>query len=202
MRGLHTAFTWERVLCRLVAAWFSYAALILLIHGEGFSQVVYAQEKEGLISVLLISLGFFILYSLIAVAVGKFLHVDSWFLLLSSSVCVFRWMLEFEHKTDNFLFALAVTAVYAMIIVCFLRTNQELFSLWQPKTRTALIVAAVGGVVACAVLGTITCLRYKTFSSPNFDFGLFVFFGTTDKPYSIQSKSDCSISSSISFSLI
>ena len=172
MRGLRAAFVWDRVICRLIASWFSFAALTLLIHGEGFATVTYASDTE-LISMALITLGFFALYSVLGTLALE-LHSDSWFLLLSSSICVFRWLLEFEHKTDNFLFLLAVVAVWSLIVVSFLRMNERLFSLWQPKTRTVLIIAVVGGVAACAVLGTITCLRYKTFSSPNFDFGLFV----------------------------
>ena len=44
---------------------------------------------------------------------------------------------------------------------------------WQPGTRTLAIFTAVCAVTACTVISVIGCLRYKTFSTPNYDFGLF-----------------------------
>lgn len=171
MRGIRAAFSWERVFWRLIASWFAFVVLILWLYGEGFSDIDYALEF-GLVPVFLIIIGFFVLFSALGTLLQE-MHTDSWLLLLTSSICVFTWLLEFEHKTDEYLFFIGVVAVYALIVISFLRQNAALLATIELGKRTVWIVGVFAAVVACAILASITCLRYKTFSSPNFDFGLF-----------------------------
>ncbi len=171
LRGLQQAFSWERVAVRALAAWFSFAALVLLRTGAGFAEIGYAFEGS-LLKLLLPILLFFVAFSAVAVLL-QLVHVDSWLLLFAETVCVFRWLSEFEHSTDEFLFLLAVLAVYALTVIGFLRANEELFAGFDPGRGWVAALIALAAIFGCAVVATITCLRYKTFASPNFDFGLF-----------------------------
>ena len=171
LRGARATFQFDRILCRLFVSWFAFVALLLLENGEGFSVLSYAQTtswKEIFLPMILL----FLFFSLVSVFGGG-LHSDSWFLLIFSFVCVYRWILEYDHETNNFLFLLAVITVFAMVLVAFFKLNQRMFALWKPKKWMVNLGVALGTALACAILIVITCLRYKTFSSPNFDFGLF-----------------------------
>ena len=161
----------DRAAVRLIASWCSLAATLLLFNWQDFSVLEYAQGVS-LLTVLLVTLLFFAVYTLIAAALGKDLHSDSWFLFASATVCVFRWLLGYDG-TNAPLFWLAIVAAYSLFTVACVRINANLFSKWQPNDKTVTALAILFGIASCAVIAVITCLRYKTFSSPNYDFGLF-----------------------------
>ncbi len=171
LQRARAAFSWERIVCRLLAAYFTSAALTLDRFGEGFAKIDYASAST-LMPLLLTLAGIFALLSAINLYLPK-LETDSWVLLFFSTLCVWTWLSEFDHKTDKFLFTLAVIAIWSLILVDFFRRNRELLSRWQPSGRSVGLIAAAAAVVAFAILAGITCLRYRTFASPNFDFGLF-----------------------------
>ena len=171
---LKKAFERDRVICRLIAAWLACSALTVLgADAESFSELAFGQDIS-LGRVALVTFLAFLLFSLAAFAAGEWVYTDSWFLLLCGGICAVRWLLLYEHSTNEFLFALCVTAVMALILVYFFHVNEPLFSLWKPGGGTVIAFTVIVGLLTCAVIATITCLRYKTFSSPNFDFGLFV----------------------------
>lgn len=168
---LRASFVYDRVVCRVIAAWCAFIAAILLFHTD-FSDLTHAQNV-ALWQLLLGVAGFFVLFSALSVLLHEY-HADSWLLLFFATLCILRWLLEFDgEKTASFLFVLAVIAVYTLFLVYFLRVNESLLSKWTPDKRTVIIFTALIGVVSCTVIAVITCLRYRTFSTPNFDFGLF-----------------------------
>ncbi|MBR3894217.1 MAG: DUF2079 domain-containing protein [Clostridia bacterium] len=168
---LRAAFVYDRVVCRVIAAWCAFVAIILLFH-SGFSNLAHAQEIP-LHLIFLGVCGFFALFSAFALFFPNH-HVDSWLLFAFSTLCVIRWLLEFDdEKTPAFLFVLAVIVAYTFFLIYFVRVNASLLSAWQPERRVLVIVSVLIGAVSCGVIATLTCLRYLTFSAPNFDFGLF-----------------------------
>jgi len=171
LKNARTAFSWERVVCRLLAAYFGTAAITLGRAGEGFAKINYA-EASSLASLVFILIGTFAVLSAINLFAVSF-ETDSWALLFHSTFCVWTWLEEFDHKTNEFLFTLAIIAIWSLILVDFFRRNQELFARWQPSGRVVALLVSAATVVAAAILISITVLRYKTFSTPNFDFGLF-----------------------------
>lgn len=171
---LKEAFGRDRVICRLFAAWLGFSAFAMLgAEAETFSKLAFGQETDLVRLALQVLLVFF-LYSLVAFAAGEWVHTDSWLLLLGGGVCVVRWLLLYESDTNEVLFALCLAAAMGLALVYFFHVNQPLFAKWNPDRATVWTVALIAGLLTCAVMATITCLRYKTFSSPNFDFGLFV----------------------------
>ena len=163
-------FCVERIFCRLIAAWSMFVA-ILLLSSAGFAKLSYLQDTP-LWHVALWTLALFAAMSVIALLLAQF-HTDSLFLLLGATLCVIRWLLEFENGNDEFLFVLAVIAVYSLFVVYTLRVNDALLRQIHLGSRSTMGLALLIGIITYAVIATITCLRYKTFSSPNFDFGLF-----------------------------
>ncbi len=174
-------FDRERIICRSIAAWFSFAAIVLFCAGR-FTDISFAQYLSFK-AVALCIIAFFAVYS----AVGMFLdeiHTDSWLLIMSFSVCAVKWLVDYgtpdapfsyiyEDNVRAFLFLLAVIASYCMIVFYFFRKNSRLINKIRTGSKLCLafciFFALFGGGVICAI----GCLRYKTFSSPNFDFGIF-----------------------------
>lgn len=170
LQKLRQVFTRDRVIARILAAWCSFAALTLLL-GYGFDELKYGQEigwGRFAVTVLI----FFTLYTLLALPISH-LHTDSWFLFAAATVCVCRWLLEYEGGDDEFLVLLGVLAAYCLFVMVCYRLNAPLLRSFEFGKRTVAVLAILLGVATCAMIAVITCLRYKTFSSPNFDFGLF-----------------------------
>lgn len=171
LQKIKEVLRFDRAAMRLIASWCSFASLLLLFDWQDFLALEYAQNVS-LLTVALITLLFFAVYTLIAAALGITLHTDSWFLFATATVCVFRWLLGYDGINAP-LFWLAVVAVYGLFTVACVRTNADLLAKWQPNARTVTTLAILFGLASCIVIATVTCLRYKTFSSPNYDFGLF-----------------------------
>ena len=170
---LRAAFEREKVICRLIAAWCTFAAITLLTAEGKFFELSFAQNTSTVSLLLIVGL-FFIIYSAVAALLGKY-QTDTWFLLAAATVCVIRWLSDFESdgSKNNFLFLLAVIVAYCLFLYYFIMRNTEFLDRLQPNRKVVTVFAAVCGLIGGIVIAVITCLRYKTFSSPNFDFGLF-----------------------------
>ncbi len=168
---LRPAFDREKTICRLIAAWCTFAALTVL--GEGnYSQLAFAQDIS--LSVMVFSIiWFFAIYTVVAMALPRF-EADTWFLLAAATVCVIKWLRTYEGGKQEILVLLAVVVAYGLFLFYFLQRNELLFGLIRPGNRETMIFAVICGLVGATVIAVITCLRYKTFASPNYDFGLFV----------------------------
>jgi len=166
---LRRVTTTERVLPRLLAAWCWVAALISWRSGS-FTKLEFGQNLS-LIVVLLCAVAFFLLFSA-AAALSPAWHVDSLLLFGSALVLSIRWLWLYDGD-QSFLFLLAVCAVLCLLAIYALNVNENRIASFSVSGRTVAILTVCAGLVSFAVIATVTCLRYKTFSSPNFDFGLF-----------------------------
>ena len=161
------SFCIERVICRLLASFCTFWGWCVVRKG-GFDLLQYRQD---------LSLGtlfggvilFFIAYSCFHLLVKTY-ETDSWFLFGAATVCMIVWV----TRLTDFLFVLSVAIVYCMLAVWFVWKNEALWQKWKPGKKTVWCAAAVFGLICGGVIAAIGCLRYATFSAPNFDFGIFV----------------------------
>ena len=181
------ALSSERNICRIIAAWLLYAMAILFTTEGNFFDLSFAQET----SIAAMVLWVIILFGgmmILAALLPKY-ETDSWFLLLGATGCVARWLSTFENdiisevkigngtmkmNSDETLFLLAVIFAYALFLFYFLQKNDLLFDRLKLHSGVTIGIVAALGILSATVIGVTTCLRYMTFSSPNFDFGLFV----------------------------
>lgn len=171
LERLKPAFERERAITRVIAAWCAFAAVTALREGS-YANLSFAQDTT-MTSMVLTILLFFVLFTAVSVILPRF-ESDTWFLLGAATVCVVTWLETYDGGKESNLVTLAVIIAYALFLVYFLSRNELLFGLIRPGKRTTLIFTVACGLVSATVIAVITCLRYKTFSSPNFDFGLFV----------------------------
>ena len=184
---LKAAFEREKTICRLIAAWSLYALFILLTSDGDFFDLSFARDAGTVVMLLVILLGFALMTAVSAVL--PHLETDSWFLLVGATGCATRWLSVFKNditykvsvgtgtmtmNSDATLFLLAVMVAYLLFVFYFLQKNDLILDRFKIHSRAVWIVTAVLGLLGCAVIAVTTCLRYMTFSSPNFDFGLFV----------------------------
>lgn len=171
MSPLREAFSWERVICRLIAAWCVFTAFNLTKEGK-FFDINYAQDTS-LVALACWVAVLFAAFSAINYILPNF-ETDTWALMLGATACVITWLSDYDNSSGEVFFMLAASVVYSLFVVYFVNKNEGLWSIWNPGKKTVLIASIVFGAICCAVIAIITCYRYKTFSSPNFDFGLFV----------------------------
>lgn len=168
--GLRAVSSPERVACRLLAAWCCYTAAVLL-GNRAFGSLAYGQDTS------LLALGLWVValagvFSGVAVLLPRY-ETDSWFLMAGATGCVAQWLMSYGTGPGFVPFLLAVLVAYGFFVVYFLKKNQ---ALWQRDLdrRVVWVAVALIGLFSGGILAAITCYRYLTFSSPNFDFGLFV----------------------------
>ena len=173
---LKPAFDREKVICRIVAAWVTFAMFTLFGSGDGeeklrFTDLQFAQDTSILGMIVTILL-LFAAYTLLAAILPRF-ETDTWVLLIPATFCTWIWVGDYDKSDNQFIFLLAVLLAYALFLFYFLQKNTDLFDKHDLNTHvTAVLVGAVG-LFGGIVIGVITCLRYCVFASPNFDFGLF-----------------------------
>lgn len=170
--NIRPALAWERVICRLIAAWCSFAAINLFRTEGDFFKLDFAQDTS-MARVFLITALLFCIYSVVNVLLKEY-ESDTWFLMTAATVCVIRWLSVYNNSKNQFLFMMAVIVVYSLFVVYFVQRNDLLWQRWNPGKKTVWTVTIACGVFCGFIIAAITCYRYLTFSSPNFDFGLFV----------------------------
>lgn len=169
---LCAVLTRERVILRLATSWCSFVTLSLFLYDGSFDDLAFAQDVRLYMFFAIIPL-FFLFYTVVSALIGTHLQADSWFLFVTGTVCAWYWLVSFGDSENRFLFSLAVAVAYTLFLFYIVHVNLPL--LQQLRMSDA---GFWGGVICLAlvsgtVIALITCLRYKTFSSPNFDFGLF-----------------------------
>ena len=184
---LSLVLTREKNICRAIAAWSLYALAVLLFVEGDFYDLSFAQDV-GIGVMILVVAALFCGMTAIAAVLSDY-ETDSWFLLLGATGCVVRWLATYENdiladvkigsstmkmNSDETLFLLAVIFAYALFLFYFLQKNDLLFDRLKIHSGVAMGIVAGLGVCSAAVIGITTCMRYLTFTSPNFDFGLFV----------------------------
>ncbi len=168
LQKLKSAFSFERVVCRLVAAWCCFVLTTLGDKGA-FVRLAWMQDTE-LWEVGLISFGFFLLFSLVAVLVSK-INTDALFLLFASTACISYWC-SFAPTTNREWFLISAILVYALFVVYCTRALASVWDYVKMHTPVAIILVTLAGLVCFGGIALMGCLRYKTFAAPNFDFGI------------------------------
>ena len=169
MENARAAFSVERTICRLIAAWCCFV-LTSLGDRDAFVRLSWGQETE-LWQVALISLAFFAVFSLVAVLVDK-INTDALFLLFASTACVCYWC-SFAPTTGREWFLISVIAIYSLFVIYCARALSGVWDLVKMHTCVAIGFVVFAGLLCFGGIALMGCLRYKTFATPNFDFGIF-----------------------------
>lgn len=163
---LAPAFSFERVACRLFASWLALAATMLMI-SDSFTVLAYLQGIPLWLFLLSLFL-FFLLFSTVSALLPSY-ETDSLFLLLSSTLCILFWI----PNSPRFLFTLAALVAYFFCFSYAYRKNRGLTEKLSLSKKSAVLLSLLFVLFSGTVLSLIGIYRYLSFSTPNFDFGLF-----------------------------
>ncbi len=165
---LSDCFEVDKLIQRFLAVWCTVNVYVLIQSPIQFTEMKYAFNIDVVKYAFIILLGFAAL-SVLNLALPK-AALDSWGMVLSFAL--FSSLLLVFYK--DFWFCLSMI-ILAAIMLCFILKDDKLkLSKIKVGNKAAVAVVAVLSVILFAVISVITCLRYATYSSPNFDFGLFV----------------------------
>ena len=149
-------------LMRLIASWFFCCSVFEILRPETLlSNGVFLLILLGVFLLLTAAQLFLPLPRLTptALAVGA----------LTYAFTLTRTYLTFKNY-PLFLFLLVAVG---LVLFPLLHKDKGRLLPFTVSKRVSITVCIVAGVVCAGVISAITCLRYCTFSSPNFDFGIF-----------------------------
>ena len=168
LERLKNAFLFERIACRLILSWSCFIIATLEEKGA-YAQLGWMQNTE-LLTLALMVIGFFLLFSLPAVLLKK-INTDALFLLLTSTYCIGYWC-AYAPSANREWFMLSAILIYSLFLVYCIRALANVWDYVKMHTPVAIILATVAGLVCFGGIAILGVLRYKTFASPNFDFGI------------------------------
>ena len=156
---------WDKVISRVAASWVWFVVCSLVLWGD-YRELAFGQQY-GMPIAGVWTLANFVLFSLLCIVCQPY-HTDSWLLMGGTAICAWLWLVNAPTGTNGMLTWLAVAVLCALVFVWGVHVNRRVFCRWKLSRPTAVIIGVVGAVVSCAVISVITCLRYKTFSSPTY----------------------------------
>ncbi|MDD4774575.1 MAG: DUF2079 domain-containing protein [Eubacteriales bacterium] len=158
---------------RLISSWCLTALAILLYTKGDFTLKTYA----GIIHILIvagITAGIFIILTVIDKAVKKTglreRHSDDY--ALAAALLLYAFVLV--YRLNDFYFYIGVMSVLTIAWVYFQNNDRLGLSYIKIPLWSAAVITGLAAVGCAVFIGVLTSLRYLTFSTPNFDFGIFV----------------------------
>ncbi len=183
--------TVERVTLRLFSAWLLLNFIMLHTLSDakavGFTSVKYAAEVNFGWYILTVIALFFLLSVLDYLT--KSFNSDAWTLIISMLGIAFTTVSKYTNFYYAFFILIPIGAVLAWLIYGgklekprFLTAENEHFtSIFSSEKSRLVLYKTLASVFLILIfgsfvfyVGTIGVLRYRTFSAPNFDFGIFV----------------------------
>lgn len=157
---------YEKLVCRLFAAWLTFTAVMLIVN-DRFTELAYLQDLPFWLFALCV-FAFFLLFTLTSALLPTY-ETDSVFLLLGATLSLLLWI----PNSPRFLFALAAFVPYVLCLFYAYRKNEAFLRGLRLSFKTAVILSSLFALFGVSVLSLIGIFRYLSFSTPNFDFGLF-----------------------------
>lgn len=159
---------------RLFTAWLISDYLFMLTNPGEFTNKTYL-ANVSVWAVLLVAGVLFILMTLLDRFLGKFPTDD-----ILTGVSVFLYALLVVYRENSIALSVLATAVVCFVFFFLIGKQRKYASAFEqpaaekPWDKPAAITAvAVLGVLFAVYVGGLTAMRYLTYVSPNFDFGIF-----------------------------
>ncbi|MBO5274795.1 MAG: DUF2079 domain-containing protein [Clostridia bacterium] len=152
---------------RAVSAWLFAAMMMLIFLPGSFTSLNFAQGSEIYYVFLIAALVF--LGLTVAEGFVKSELADNIVLTLSVLGCALLCVRE----TNDVYFLLGITAGCAVLLWHMMDSDRLKMDSVPLSKRAMIITATALGLFFALYIGLLTSLRYLTYSTPNFDFGIF-----------------------------
>ncbi len=159
------------LVARLFTAWCLASAALLFFSDKDFLALEFS--KAGTVSMFLL---WFVFACVLLTAAAVFAPAVEIAAVPGSVLLYGVLLMKTLYNNDWFYLLVGILLVLAGAVWYAVKAAgaREGLGVRDVKPRAVLIAAIAMGACTAAYIGTMTVLRVKTYSSPNFDFGLFV----------------------------
>ncbi len=167
-----SVFSPHSIVRRAVASWFWMAFVILTVTPADYGAVDFLSEQHLSLAIF-VYLGFFLLFSVV-LYLAPYAKTDSFALLMGLVLCTCLWLAGVQATEEFWLFCVLLVGIFALVLWDFVRETEMLFEKFRISQTLSLCAVILCGIVCAAVIAVTTCCRYLNFSSPTYDFGIFI----------------------------
>lgn len=156
------------LLLRLLTAWLFAAGIMALTVGDASLLTVgYTSHVNILVMIMVMALIFFVVTAVVIYLKSR--YFDSGFLLFSLLV----YTIVVVAGRDNVTLLAGVLTFWAFILYFIVKYRVRMFETLEISDRIIKTVMTFGIILFVAFVGGFGVFRYLTYSSPNYDFGIF-----------------------------
>lgn len=160
--------SFQNLLIRILSAWlFAVGIGAMMVKDISVLTVEYSDHANISLIILVMALVFGVVSVLVTFIKSR--YFDAGFLLTS----LMLYTLVTLGQTDNYSFLAGVLVFWAFVIFFIVKYRWELFADINIKDAPAKIMLGIGAAVFVGFVGGFGVLKYITYSSPNYDFGIF-----------------------------
>lgn len=154
----------EKIAIRLIMSWLLTTLLFFVKSNETFLGAVYASKINTGMYICFIILFFVFFYAL-----GMFKTFE-WIETYGPLILATLYGFMTLQVNKNLTYIIAVMVVLTLTIIHAMNNSKKFLEI--QKTRSVILIYSIFGILYMLIAGTVTVLRYKTYSSPAFDFGI------------------------------
>ncbi|MBQ9748553.1 MAG: DUF2079 domain-containing protein [Clostridia bacterium] len=170
---LPSIFGLDRIFRRAIAAWFFSAMTLLATRSGDYTSTEYLKDAGLGAPILVFSLFFLVISALAFVLPTK--RTDGFAMLMGLVSVSVVWLARMEMTVEEkWLFCFTLVGVFALVLWDFVRANDDILTRLHLPRAVSPWAAVILAVFCGAVIAITTCLRYATFATPTYDFGIFV----------------------------
>lgn len=156
------------ILLRILASWLFAAGIMALTVGNTtLLAASYTSRVNILVMIMVMALIFFVVTAVVIYLKSR--YFDSGFLLFSLLV----YTIVVVTGRDNVTLLAGVLTFWAFMLYFIVKYRLRMFETLEISDRIIKTVMAVGIILFVAFVGGFGVFRYLTYSSPNYDFGIF-----------------------------
>lgn len=156
------------ILLRILASWLFAAGIMALTVGNTtLLAASYTSRVNILVMIMVMALIFFVVTAVVIYLKSR--YFDSGFLLFS----LLAYTIVVVTGRDNVTLLAGVLTFWAFMLYFIVKYRLRMFETLEISDRIIKTVMAVGIILFVAFVGGFGVFRYLTYSSPNYDFGIF-----------------------------
>lgn len=158
----------SNILLRILASWLFAAGIMALTVGNTtLLAASYTSRVNILVMIMVMALIFFVVTAVVIYLKSR--YFDSGFLLFSLLV----YTIVVVTGRDNVTLLAGVLTFWDFMLYFIVKYRLRMFETLEISDRIIKTVMAVGIILFVAFVGGFGVFRYLTYSSPNYDFGIF-----------------------------
>ena len=159
----------DKVLSRIISSQLILHLLFIIFGGQSV-QYLILPDNLNMFKLIVFFLLIYLLNFLFCVIFNKKRHIESIILLISFSICIVFWTMNYV----NFYFIIALIILYFLVICyCLSKNNVDIRKILSISDRHLYILVGVLFVVSAIVSFVLCYFFYNNFIYENFDLGVF-----------------------------